>query len=480
MVASAIPGVGPLIGQAVSAATTIFGGTQMNKEGDAQPTVLRDLSEIKAIIKASSDEMKNSLKELGNAIKNESQENAIHQLVKDCKADLTPCIDYFNNKSGKLNELTPYYGVAHFESFVSLNNPETELRIYRRTLFNLVANMKDYLKSNAGGAGSAQLLDIFLLAATWLLLYDKTFLTLWGYVAQNYLSVGTYTNYIRSIERWTEALDEIRTDTRETVVFLIGKRDEVTGAYQGGFISECREARLRAMTPPAAGEGAEDVVSFVDTWPKSAVGYVIGEAKAGIVDNGKRPLVTASYTAYYTAQLNCFDVATKPALLAADRWEAALSSWNEKVPLSPKSAEYDHAAQQATIKVTKGGYPEHYVLKYAVSYVTYQGEGFLSPWSKEAFPTKERCQVQVKVKRVQLPPSDYAKFLTDHNGKAKIDKEAIASVIRRVYVQAAINDEMKVYFIGELSGKPDPEDEDYDVEGYDTIMDNGDHVKPPQ
>lgn len=164
-----------------------------------------------------------------------------------------------------------------------------------------------------------------------------------------------------------------------------------------------------------------------------------------------------SREAYISAQLAALKIATEPAILAANKWYNSLYSWNERIPLSPPvlpGEDMDHVTLQRMEEETdkeKPAYKKIYSLSYAVSYVTFQGEGMLSEWSRHPIIAKKGNKMLVKVKpaMVSNPYTERAKHKKITSDES--EDEERKGVVRRVYMRASKGGTSRIYLVGDIS-----------------------------
>ncbi|PVF98137.1 hypothetical protein CPB86DRAFT_389105 [Serendipita vermifera] len=249
MISDAVPVVGPLIGEAVGAATTIFGSpappANPEQGGTSNAIVFKEIHEIQDLITSSNNAVKGAIAAVQSSVDALRKQLPVSEVLGHCEAKLRPSIQYMDNNLTSIEKLTPFYGPQEFQEYVTLpQTVTTPLMIRRNDLFSVVAELQSFLGDHRDGVGSQQILDLYLLAVIWLLMYDKMILTLYAYLAQSYLSTKEIDSYISSIDAWNNRLRDTRQDAHGAVEFLLGTHNK-GGSFANGFIDKLQSYALK-------------------------------------------------------------------------------------------------------------------------------------------------------------------------------------------------------------------------------------------
>jgi len=446
IVAEAIPGVGPLLKHAVPMVSAIFGGSE-RKENEEHP-VLPNLDEVKKMLDASLTAISDTRLALENELKNLSAEIRALKLVETFEgysSKVVPAIAYLNEQAPTFNTFTPFGGNAILEQYIGSIGAGTQvLSIHYIALDSVVKTLQSEL--NKDTPPTQAIFDLYILAVTWLLTYDKTMLNLRAYLAQYHLLNNTMTKYTECIASWNSDFRNMQSHAAAAVEFVLGKDKEK------GIVDRLRQRRKDAIL-----EIKNDDPKFEDTWPQYAVGYISykkDEPLTKFLESKDLNQLKVARLGFQAISISYIEVSTQAAIEAAEIWKFSLYRWKSRIPLSPPTLPELNLVVPTVSPISdfKGekvglGWPTDYTLRYTVSYVTTYGEGFLGAWSSPLI-IEGRSFVKIKIAPVVFPSNAFTD--ESHYPKQKNPKALEIDVVRRVYVIASFDDKVTTHLVGEV------------------------------
>jgi len=531
--AEAIPGVGPFISKALPAVQAIFGGS--DKTTSTPSLVVPGLEDIKKLLENSSaaaaetktlvekrfnnlsEELKASVKDITEEVKatveglekeeaaaiaslGKAIEKQFENLAEDGLQDkderlrseksvqlqtaftafhtpVSNAIAYLKDKLPVFNEFTAYGDNTEIRKYLGEEGSSTaDLQTHRKALSEAVLGIKSHLTSEE--APTQEILDLYVLAIVWLLIYDKTLLTLRSYLAHSLFNsaeeIKDLTEYIELRRTFHQNLDEMIRAANDAATFLLGSGKEP------GFIDALWDKRQKSIKYEEYAEKSElkrNIVYFYDTFPRHGLGVTTAKFNIGawrirkqyfiVVKTGDknaaggesdlkdiRGFVQPLHVAYVGLQKASYDTVTRAALEAAQMWRLSASHWRGMAPLDGPP-DVQSFIRSGFIRYTKddtskldlhrldvaavqkaGGYVQTDVVRYAVSYVTSNGEGRLSSWTEPIpFDAKPDSSYIVRVDVGKLPLGHVESGWDSIHDAAPYKASVATNILRRVYVK---------------------------------------------
>ncbi|KAH6877438.1 hypothetical protein BKA70DRAFT_1475839, partial [Coprinopsis sp. MPI-PUGE-AT-0042] len=456
-IVNAIPVVGPIMSNAVPAVEAMFGASEQNA-ADGKVVVQAktpNLDEVKGLIGETLQAIKDARHDievkLKETIQDETERRQRIEKFEEYRDKIAPPVTYLQSQLGDLNLFLPYGANEHIKDFVpDDNNKSTQLTSNHDDLKKVIPAMETYIGANPTEI-TQEMFDLYLLACTWLLTYDKAcvpslstvrgslnanthyfqiVLTLRSYLAQHYFSLNAMTAYTTAQRAWNNDYSEMVRHATERANIILGSGGE------DGCVEAMRKARIALIVDPVANK--EEGTELWNAREKLPAEKEEKEdaVKARAIARCKQMIIP-----YHGVQLAYFDACTKPAIDMADIWRNSVYTWQSRLPLSPpfnkpSPITFDGKTKKDALEEMKIdpakqkglGYHTADNVTYAVSYVTTYGEGFLSDWTQAKRIEHEHDFVKVKLGPVEFPASGL-----EHFGPAQAPDNKIgqADIIRR-------------------------------------------------
>ncbi|KAL3476551.1 hypothetical protein BJX99DRAFT_258296 [Aspergillus californicus] len=475
IIAQAVPIVGPIINNAVPALEAIFSkdNASPNPGEDPKPLTPEQLNapvlvelkrqhvDIQAILKTVQDitddlgagiqKLQDDFKDKLELTVQEIQTMFAKQLYDKLYTGVRAAAGWIENHQSLL-KVTAQDGPDKFKPLLF---DQGNLLQQREKLLGSVQEIETDIKK-AGVIPSQQMLDLYLLAVHWLLIFDKVFASRTHQGAELQLTVDRLSSSLEEFTRepssYLEAVNNLTNDINDLRTDAINARDVlqiiVTEVPKG------REDRVKILYGPDP-----DKTPYIeDSWPPLSVGWMPLPSlrkELGLDDNvemkshkalalgGINPNIVLKLWQQYAVQAVEFSLGPSRAVIS--HLEANIRQWNSRVPVGPtKNLPAGHQHIKADIVTTKNKRTspsmflkkESFVgkdLNYTLTYCNTYGESFSSAWSEQRLIEEDTYAVQLNLHPIKFDndPLDALEPIRGPDGKEIAPQR---SVRRRLYV----------------------------------------------
>ncbi|KAF8415308.1 hypothetical protein EV426DRAFT_712775 [Tirmania nivea] len=475
--------LGPVIDVAVPALDAIFSNTPDTPKSEEQGTVInfekngQALNDILAGVKA----LKDNIESLGTNLSAEiekTKEDIVaflkHDKYLEFKGKWQSNISFFNAKITFLQNLTAASGESEFEViFGSGQNFDSE----RVELSKAVSGMAAYI-TDSEYKPSEELLGLYLVAAHWVLLFDKTLLGVRVHISkcgftnsnpiyriiicQGLKARSLYVSnqpglYLIALGRLKSNIGVLRQHAKDMIETLKKLKENLVGSREGAITIERKQ----------------DKVCLIDKWPAYAIGHILPSDLSTVLDKNlleqkipegdtktdaeriKAFGDTPPVVLYKTIAVQQLDSQLKTIDDIIAEMQLNIENWNNRLPVSPAqlSSGSHVTAKKPFLKVNDSAsitssFWEQDVC-YAVTYTNSYGESNESPWSNSVNVEKGTKEIELEIHPVSFEGDPTAKYASlQINGKPAASAKGIT---RTIYAKFTENGVPKYHLVGQVT-----------------------------
>ncbi|KAJ7130377.1 hypothetical protein C8R44DRAFT_731906 [Mycena epipterygia] len=471
MVAHAIPGVGPVIDVTVPALDAIFSDSSSPSQQSPTPVdplsqpFMVNLKRTEGQINQVLDSVKQMQSTLAGSIHSAAEEikDKIEELMTyhrhmhyhDLHTEVLSRVSaYFTQKKDTFKYLTASSTPNAFQEV--LDNRPFSLPEQRGKLRDAVFKIQAFL-ADPTFYPSQDMLDLYIMALHWLLMFDKAVVVTTGLQAKALKANTEYKAYLlatRSLKGKISDLHADATSARETLIQLIKRLED-----------SC-ETRVDIVTTVLNPTTHENKVAIRDSWPEVSIGWIprqklkdvikleletpfTGNADPAQQDASEKAAIaalkdTTQHLFFEEILKKNMDLCLRPARAVVESLEDSIRHWNSRIPVAPMGGK-QHVVAEIKLKTEDPGLTENpkyetdpdYVgkqLRYAITYSNSFGESPETDLTPSVKITKQVDYVELKLHPVEFendPTAGMGPVVNEDGKETKQDR----GIRRKIYVQ---------------------------------------------